>query len=448
MERTSPLAWILAALAAAAVFLTPAVWNGFPFVFYDSADYIGAAFTFQMPPFRLLPYAILAMLGRLGGSLWIAVLIQAGAILFTLALLARWQGQAKAPGNFLLIALGCALFTTAPWYAGLLMPDAFAPVAILSASLLLADWERMGRLKYAALALVPFSGMVHATHLMILAGLSLIGLVLWGFRQVRARAALSLAAATLAAWLLVPSLHAATQGSFTYNRGSSVFLLARLVSAGLVQQELPNLCARKPYLICGMQDRLYGQENDFLWGHGGVFFGRAGSLDVWIDEAPEIIGQVVRAHPWEALSFALSSATRLFFAFGPDDVFDPMAFHMQRALETHWPSLVGDLQNARQQHGWDAARFWLARVCTPVMAVGLAGLVLIFALALRLGERRQALLAGLLLAGLIGNALACGGLSSFAERYQARVEWIAFAFTLANLVWLKIRIYRRRPPGH
>ena len=55
MNPVFPLAWILAGGAALAAFLTPALWNGYPFVFYDSADYIEAAFTFEMPPFRLLP---------------------------------------------------------------------------------------------------------------------------------------------------------------------------------------------------------------------------------------------------------------------------------------------------------------------------------------------------------------------------------------------------------
>ncbi|MDK9722115.1 MAG: hypothetical protein OEL53_13140 [Rhodospirillales bacterium] len=447
MDRNSPLAWFLAGLAGLAAFLTPAVWNGFPFVFYDSADYIEAAFSFDMPPFRLLPYAFIMALGRLGGGFWAVALAQILVCLTLLALLARLTGPSRAPGRFLTLALALALFTTAPWFAGLLMPDAFTASAILAATLVLLGWKELGRLKYLALLAVPLAGMVHATHLMILAGLSLIGLALWPLRLVARNAALALLGATILAWLAVPMIHGLTQGSWHYNKGSSVFLLARLVSGGLIQPDLPRLCAEKPYLICAMQDRLHGDENDFLWGHGGVFFGRAGSIELWMAEAPELLGRTVRAHPAEIGAFMLETAARQFLAFGPGDVFDPMAFHMQHALEKRHPDQIPALQNARQQHGWSDAKRWLQTAGVAAMAVGLGGLILVLGLALWRRDAKRALLALLVLAGLIGNALACGGLSSLADRYQARAVWLGLAVLIVNWDWLKIRIYRPHQGG-
>lgn len=448
MDRNSPLAWFLAGLAGLAAFLTPAVWNGFPFVFYDSADYIEASFSFEMPPFRLLPYALVMALGRLGGGFWTVALAQILVGLGLLALLARLTAPNRAPGQFLLLALPLALFTTAPWFAGLLMPDAFTAPAILAAALVLMGWNELGRLRYLALLAVPLSGMVHATHLMILAGLCVIGLALWPLRLVARNAALAFLGVTCLAWLAVPAIHGLTQGSWHYNRGGSVFLLARLVSGGLIQPDLPKLCAEKPYLICAMQDRLNGDENDFLWGHGGVFFGRAGSVEVWMAQAPELLGKTLRAHPVDTGTFMLGTAFRQFFAFGPGDVFDPMAFHMQRALEKRRPDLIPALQNARQEHGWSQAKLWLQTAGVASMAIGLGGLILVLGLALHRRDASRALLAGLVLAGLIGNALACGGLSSLADRYQARAVWLGLAVLLANWNWLKIRIYKPRPGGH
>ncbi|MBF0269087.1 MAG: hypothetical protein HQL44_10900 [Alphaproteobacteria bacterium] len=445
MNPVFPLAWILAGGAALAAFLTPALWNGYPFVFYDSADYIEAAFTFDMPPFRLLPYAFLVSLGRVADSLWPVVLMQIVACLLVLVLLVQLGGRKGMPGRFLAVALGTAILTPASWYAGLIMPDAFAAPAILTGVLVLAGWKQLGRLKYLALLLLPLFGMVHATHLLVLAGLSLIGLILWALRQAPKQAALALAGATLIAWLAVPSLHAMAQGGWFYNKGGSVFLLARLVSGGVIQKDLPSLCAEKPYLICAMQDRLQGDENEFLWGRGGVFFGRAGSIDVWMVEAPELLKRTVLAHPAETAGFMLSTAAKQFFAFGPGDVFDPMSFHMQRSFERRWPSQIEQLQNARQEHGWSQGKAWLQYVGVASMALGLCGLMLMLFLAVRGQDRPRALLAGLILAGLVGNALACGGLSSLADRYQARVAWLGLAVLLANWDWIRARIYTRRP---
>lgn len=444
MERNAPLAWFLASLAALAAYLTPAVWNGFPFVFYDSSDYIDAAFSFSMPPFRLLPYGYAIALGRIFDSLWPVVLVQAAATLFSLALLARLAAPKRAPGHFLAAALGTALLTAAPWFTGLLMPDAFTGVSILSGVLILLGWRELGRLRLILVPLAVMSAMAHATHLLILAGLSLLGLLCWKYKLVPRSAALALAAVTAFSWLAVPALQAASDGEWRYNKGSSVFLLARLVSAGIVQKDLDGLCAEKPYLICAMRPRLTGDENDFLWGHGGVFFGRAGDVGQWLTESSELVRRTVKAHPYETAGFMLASAARQFAAFGPGDVFDPMSFHMQRALERRWPTQIDALQNARQEHGFTEAKLWLGTVGVVATALGLAGSLILLVVALRERDHKRALLAALILAGLAGNALACGGLSSLADRYQARAAWLALAALLVNWSWLKLRIYNRR----
>lgn len=444
MDRNSPLAWILAWLACLAAFFTPVLWNGFPFVFYDSADYIEAAFTFSMPVYRLLPYAYALALGRLADSLWLVVGLQILVNLACLALLAKVSAPTRAPGHFLAAGLGCALFTAAPWYAGLLMPDAFTGPAILAPILVLLGWKSLGRWRYAALLLAFLSCLAHATHLLVLAGLCLLGLLLFRYKLAARQAVLALIGVAMAAWLAVPALQSLTEGGWHYNRGGSVFLLARLVSAGVVQKDLEGLCAEKPYLICAMKDKLTGDENDFLWGHGGVFFGRAGGVDQWLLEAPEILKASVKAHPYETAGFMLSSAAKQFFAFGPGDVFDPMAFHMQRAFETRWPDQIPALRNAKQEHGFTEAKLWLRTVGVAAMALGLAGLVLMMALAFQDKDHKRALLAALLLAGLAGNALACGGLSSLADRYQARAVWLALALLLANWEWLRTKATTRQ----
>jgi len=434
--------WTLALACGAGAFLAPALWNGFPFVFYDSADYIEAAFSFAVPPFRLLPYAFVVALGRVGGGPWGAVVAQIAAQLAALALLAVASGGGGAPTRFLLVALGCAFLTSAPWFAGLLMPDAFAAPAILASAVVLAGWERLGAWRVLALGLVAVSGVMHATHLLVLAGMSALGLVLWGLGRVPRSSALSLAGVTLLAWLAVPAAQHLGQGGWHYNRGGPVFLLARLVAAGLVQQELPRLCAERPWRICAMGERLYGDENDFLWGHGGVFFGRAGPVEDWLEEAPELVRRVAAAHPGRTLAFVIRSAARQVVAFGPGDVFDPLAWHMRGALERRWPAAVADLTSARQERDPTRARAWLQGPGVVAMALGQAGLILLLAVALRRGDRPRALLAGLLLAGLLGNALVCGGLSSLADRYQARVAWVGLAVVLANAGWI-----RGRPQG-
>ncbi|MBI4969272.1 MAG: hypothetical protein HZC25_14240 [Rhodospirillales bacterium] len=429
----------LAAVLGVAIALAwPVLANGFPFVFYDSADYIEGAFTGQVPIFRALPYALFLAPVRLPGGLWLPILIQIGLVALLLGLLAR-----RFKGGWpLFLALGLAAggLSSASWYAGLLMPDIFAGIAILGAILILTDGESSALARLLLIALTALAAFLHATHLMVLIGLALVGLVLWRLSWIGRRGALTLVGVALIVGLAIPSLHRLAAGEFTLNRGGTIFLLARTVEPGLLAAHLDRVCPQKPYRACALRDRLHGEENDFLWGHGGVFFQDDEPLEIWRKEAAELLGAIVRENPGAAAAVVLKGAGRQFLSFGAGDVFTPMDYHMGHAVERHFPKAMATFRNAGQEQRWKAP-LWLDRMGR---AAGWASLLLVPLLsiwALRKGERVAALIGFLTLVALAGNALACGGLSSVADRYQARVLWVAVAVATALL----IRICRRRP---
>jgi len=430
--------WPAAVLGVAIALAWPVLANGFPFVFYDSADYIEGAFTGQVPIFRTLPYALFLAAARLPGGLWLPVLIQIGLVALLLGLLARrFQG-----GWMLFLALGLAAggLSSASWYAGLLMPDIFAGIAILGAMLILIDGEPSVPARLLLIALTTLAAFLHATHLMVLIGLALVGLAMWRLSWIGGRGALTLVGVALMVGLAVPSLHRLAVGEFTLNRGGAIFLLARTVEPGLLAAHLDRVCPQKSYRACALRDRLHGEENDFLWGHGGVFFEDDEPLEIWRKEAAELLGAIAKDNPGIVAGVIAKSAARQFVSFGAGDVFTPMDYHMGDAIERRFPLAMATFRNAGQERGWTAP-LWLDRMGR---AAGWASLLLVPLLsiwALRKGERVAALIGFLTLVALAGNALACGGLSSVADRYQARVLWVAVAVATALL----FRICRRRP---
>jgi hypothetical protein len=431
--------WLPAFALVWALMAWPSLLNGYPLVFYDSADYIEGAFSFDVPVFRVLPYAALVALGKSLGGLWGVVALQGLAITAAIALLARALGGPRGWPLFLGLGVLALAASWAPWYAGLVMPDAFTAPSLLSALLLLVYRQRLGRWAWAAAGLLVLSAPLHATHLLVLAGMALLGLLLSLPHWVERRSAKIVLALTLLSWLLVPALHRLMLGEWTYNRAGSVFLLARLVESGLAQRELDRICAEKSFLICSIKEKLYGDENEFLWGRAGVFFGRSGDVGQWVQESGELVGRIVMAHPGEVARGFISHAAWQFVSFGPGDVFTPMKFHMGAAIEKRLPLDYPRLLSARQEAGWALAERF-AVIALPVQALGAGALVLLAVLRARRGRRDDALFALLLLLGLAGNALACGGLSSVADRYQARLIWIAPLAALAL-----VRTCRPRP---
>jgi hypothetical protein len=436
--RGSPKGWLAAGLIVATALAWPMLANGFPFAFYDSADYIEGAFTGEVPIFRTLPYALFLALARLPGGLWLPVAVQIGLVGLILALLAR----RLAGGWPMFLALGLAAggLSSASWYAGLLMPDIFSGISLLGAILILIDDERGFFARLLTILLTFLAAVLHATHLMVLIGLALIGLAAWRLAWIGRPAALTLLGIALAAGLAVPSLHRIAVGEFTLNRGGAVFLLARTVEPGLLAAHLARVCPLKAYRACALGERLRGEENDFLWGHGGVFFEDEEPLEIWRKEAAELLTAIVAENPATMAAVVLKSAARQFVTFGAGDVFTPMDFHMGFAIERRFPQAMPAFRAAGQEQGWRTP-LWLERVGR---GAGWASLILVLGLsawAAGRGERRLALLGLLTLIGLAGNALACGGLSSVADRYQARLMWVAVAVATA----LAIRICRRRP---
>jgi hypothetical protein len=90
---------------------------------------------------------------------------------------------------------------------------------------------------------------------------------------------------------------------------------------------------------------------------------------------------------------------------------------------------------ARQQRG--QIRFHNVNLMdVPFASFALAGLALMFVVAIGRKRRRSTVLLGYVMIALLGNAFICGALSNPHARYQARIMWIVpFALVLVAADW-------------
>lgn len=97
MTRTfRSLRWPLAALAMIAALLWPALWNGFPIVFYDTGGYLDAAVSGILANGRSTVYGMFLRLG-ISTSFWPNIVVQAGDRLVDRCDLARTRPGRPAP---------------------------------------------------------------------------------------------------------------------------------------------------------------------------------------------------------------------------------------------------------------------------------------------------------------------------------------------------------------
>lgn len=427
----------LAVPLAALVLALPAIVNGYPLVFYDTADYIAMAATHEPVIYRTMPYSVLVMPAGLGISLWPVVALQALATAWVLDQARRMLAPGRSPWLVPVVAALLCLLTALPWYVGQIMPDFLTGLLALCLALVafggadLAPWRRA---VLAVIALVAAACHASLTAMAILA--AGVAVVLWLLLRRRRpewtpRPALPVAIA-IAGVLTVGLVHFAATGSFYYSRSGDVFLLARAMQDGLVKKYLDEVCPSPDYKLCQFKDRLPRTANDYLWEYGSIL----GDVGGWEHSGPEsrriVIGSLLR-FPLAHLRAALADGAEQFVSFRSGDGTWPQTGYTAAAIERFYPQDVEAYTASLQQRGrLDFRR--MNQIHVPAAVVGVIGLAVLGWMAWRRGDIAGARFAVAILFFLVANAFICGALSNPGDRYQSRIVWIAlFADFLLSL---------------
>ena len=101
-----------AALAAMLTLLAPALWNGFPFLQYDTGGYLARWFEGYLVPSRSVVYGLFVAAGW-PLDFWPVVVLQAAATVWVLALVLRTHGLGGRPKALLAVVFLLSVSTTA-----------------------------------------------------------------------------------------------------------------------------------------------------------------------------------------------------------------------------------------------------------------------------------------------------------------------------------------------
>ena len=431
----------IAIVAAGAVLLSwPAILNGFPLLFPDSAAYIRPSLR---NPFRSPFYGVLTFLTHLRLSPWTIPFFQGAWATFVIWLIARtagfprlpdWTGRRGVSANLLVLgAVGVvALLTSLPWLTSQVMPDVHTGLLILLAWLVVSD----GGLVRGRLATVGFVAAMaatitfHLSHLPIAAGLIGLATALAPFRLsggpdwrgvARGLVALVLALAALVA------ANAAIRHRMVVSDTGFIFMLAAQVADGpglaYLDAECPK-AALAANVFCREHDRMPRDADLFLWSEKGVVAdhdpaainadARAITLGVWHAHPAEAAAQVLRGFARQLGRFATAEDTR--------PLLDRP--YVEESVAVFGESARNAYRTSRQSTG----RLPLAEMATldglaTIMALVVVGLSMLPLSRAEGGDGFSAFVLFVLL-GMAGNALVTGGLSGVFDRYQARVAWL------------------------
>jgi hypothetical protein len=449
------LAWILASVMMLPALLWPALWNGFPIVFYDTGGYFDSAMSGLLANGRSALYGAFLRLG-IPSVFWGNIVVQAGVVAWLLVLSLRAHHLGGRPGLALAITLALAALTSLPWYVAQLMPDVWLPAAVLALYLLAFRARVLRRSEQIALGVVvAFALAGHMATLAVMAGL-LVPLALWpAFARrwqwpspVLSRPALAVAAGVL----LILLSNLAITGRFALIPGGTNFLFGRLVHTGIAARYLAEHCPDPSLRLCAYRDTLPTEGDTWLWDAESPLW-KMGGWDEFEPEARRILFASLRAYPAEHLRVAIRAALLQFVLVETGDYITPWTWHTHGMFEKHTPEIYPTFLAARQQKtGFDFT--WINIVHVPVALASIAGLPLVVVLARRRRVRKSAAAFALtVFIALLGNAAICGALSNPHSRYQSRLVWLApLALIIAagsrrRSASLPDSSYFRRKPG-
>jgi hypothetical protein len=415
---------LLAFAACTLLLLAAAAINGYPLMFPDSGNYMALSIVAEELPYRTLVYAALMTVLGAQWTLWGVVVFQA----LCMAWLLQQTVDLMIPRDrsIWLIGLTGALvvLTGLPWYVGQIMPDVFTGALVLAGALLVAYGDRLPIWRGLVLAAILAMGTaIHASHLPVtLALICAGGLLLWLSRR-SVRVLILPAGALLLGLAAIPTVHYLETGRAYLHKGGEIFLFARLVEDGIVPRYLQEHCPQPDMVLCAFKDQLPSTHNGYLWDDTQAFETAGG----WEQSGPEsrrIMVESLRHYPGMHLLTALRSFGRQMVMVRTGDYLRSPFRHNAVVLDIMlpWESAAyhGALQQRRLLQFFDELNW----VHVPLALAACLGLLWLAATRWQT-DRATALFCLMLLAGLAGNALACGILSNPQDRYQNRVVWIA-----------------------
>jgi hypothetical protein len=389
---------------------------------------------------RSIIYGALLYFGEVFGGMWFSVIVQSLIVTYLIFVF-----TVRILGLNFNYFLACCFFvclaTPLPFFVSFLMPDVFAGILILGFAILATGWDRLSRVERAITsAILLFAVLSHTTHLLLLLGLTALT-VIYVLLAARARWINLRRVTAVAAACVVLALLWELAFSFGVSRafGSAPvrppFVTAKLVSM-LGQPVMAKFCASNAYVVCRFQDRFPVDAETFLWSedqHTGVF----NVADVQTKrqlgaEESRIALAIIPANFGHLAARVSLDALRQLIQFRLDEFAYP-------------PTGMGFFENRMPRHEFDklnstfAARsdayvifgrtvvYFTAIVGALVTALLLYGMPRHGTVANeKEREKRPAWCASTctLLAGIVLNAIICGGVGAVNNRYQARVVWL------------------------
>ncbi len=441
------------------ILMCPVFYNGFPLVYSDTGTYISSGFEFEVPRGRPLLYGVFIRLSSLGISLWHTIFVQCFIVGYLLYRLFEFLFPEGKKSVYLAGVSILSFGTGIGWYCGQLMPDIYSSALLLCFPLLLFG-ELPFRRKLFVSCLLFFSVAVHFSHF-VLSGFVLTLIFLISrikFIPFDIGKKLRFISCIISIVLVLPFtslLNFSASETTKINKGSHVFLMGRMLDAGVLESFLNDRCQQEDYVLCGVKDSLPEDSRAFIWNS------KTSPLYDYKDweDAAEPYNEILKGiltSPKHLSLFAhncvTSSMSQLlhnelgdgFISGWYSEEYSPPRYWIAEYFPHEERSYLQSRQNINLWgRGLDFT--FVNRIYAILLLLSV--LSLIYASYHGISNSKLKLTITVFLIGIIGNAMITASLANLYDRLQARISWLLVAILLALMYeyWLKYQINKSAP---
>jgi hypothetical protein len=413
----------------------PAIYNGYPLLYSDSASYIVSGHDGNVPIDRPIIYGLFVRHISLSFSLWFVVILQA---LFIIALVYYSfhlfiKSKDSNLYSFLTILI-LSVFTGLPNYVSQIMPDLFTGVMIWTTILLFFSEKKLSRT--ILIVGISFSAIVHNSNLLTMSIIvMLIFLVAFIFKIKQMKKQLPfLASLVVFLWLLVPSVNYLFMKEWYVSKSGNVFLMGKMIQTGIIKDYLDEECQNNNYELCLFKDSLPKYAYEFLWNDNSpLYYGdcakEGGWSTCWKVKSGEyrkiILGALKKPH---LLSKYLKIST---IDVGRQIVyFDMIHFSNLGGKGSAFDEIIkcyfDDYNLFVKSKQYTQTIFY--RVQNSIQRIAIVAstfIIILLAFAKKTGIKKILKITTLVLSiGLVVNAAICATLAIVEGRYQGRIIWL------------------------
>lgn len=451
------------------IFLVPAIWNGFPFIFTDTLSYMVSGIDLIAPPDRPIFYGIYIRITNLFFDLWGGVICQAALLSLLLVKFVKKLFPSLSVLSLCLWLIFITFFTTAPWFVGQISPDIFSSILFLALMFWVVSYKEENTIDLVIVcSTLILSICVHSSNLLICtftASVFFIWLVLQrqSWKYIR-KFSLPIFSSILISVVLIIISNIWSHYGATLNPSGRVFMLARILEDGPGLEFLKNNCTYQRFKVCEALPMLVNAKeieiagnvaNDpelknlvastFLWGGGLSISGGIFSVN---SEAGAIIKGAVKEYPFVQIkAIAQNTLDQLVtFSVGEQLKSTLKLEAINHFFHSRFPGSYQHYLNSQQSRGkLPVVTNFLNPIYFVVVLLAIANIAITLFIQVRKGisTNYSFIVIGILFIFEVANAMVTGALSGVFDRYQSRVIWLIPAVSILFLLnSSKSRLFR------